>query len=237
MSISCYNCGDEGKEGGCPVCGKDSKKLIVEKKDKEKFIKKAQFSQIPDWYIGVNWDKQILLDNHPDLTKDLRFHEYANRLESMYNYFLKGMIPPSSAFISAPSKMSKTILAYSCMQLAMSNKLRVTPFIDTIELKRLMTLGGDNPSWKLYKYIDYDDFLMCPVCFVTVTKLDKHVEAYTVILELMARRSRLGLPTFVLSKFTLKEISKGCVDSNYNLFIDNSAREDSFKYPAIIEYN
>ncbi|MGL4950170.1 MAG: hypothetical protein ACRC5M_07280 [Anaeroplasmataceae bacterium] len=235
MSI-CFNCGDEGVDGGCKSCHKDSSKLIVKKEDKESFIKKSSFSQIPNNYVGVMWSKQILLDNHPEMDNNIKFKNACNRLEVMHEKFKDGMIPNLSVFISGPSKMGKTILAYSCMQHAIRNNVKVSPFIDTVELKRLLTLGGDNPNWKLYGYINYDSYITCPVCFITVTKLDKHRESYTIISELIARRSRLGFPTFVLSKFSLKEISVHCIDSDYTKIMDYSGKDDFLKYPTIIEF-
>lgn len=233
----CYNCGDEGLPGGCPVCGKDSKKLNVPQKKKERFIKNASFKQIPNEYIGVVWSEQILRDNHPDLSNNGYFDNYCKILTRLHDSFLEGRIPASSVFISAPSKFSKNIFAYSCMQQSLNHGIEVSPFIDTVELKRLLTLCGDRPDWKLYGYIDYEKYITSPVCFCTVSKLDAHREAYTVISELMARRTRLGLPTFIISKFSLAEISRNCIDPNYSGMVDELGSENALKFPTIIEYN
>lgn len=226
----CFYCGNKG----CDKCGINPDSLKVAPQKKEKFIRRAQFSQIPEQYIGVVWNKDILEKSHPNLN-NINFKEYCSRLDTMHNFFKDGLVPAVSAFIHAPSNMGKTILAYSCMQHALNKGIKVAPLIDTLELKRLLTLGGDNPSWKLYNYIDHDNYITSPVCFVTVTKLDKHMEAYTVILELLSRRSRLGLPTFILSKFSLREISQNCIDSNYDSIIDERGNGDPYKYPTIIE--
>lgn len=231
----CYECGNQGLPGGCPRCGTNSDKLVVQTKNKEKFIKSASFKQIPSKYIGVTWDREILYNNHPELHKNMAFTDYCSRLETMHNIFRNGMIPNVSAFISAPSQMSKSILAYSCMQHSLNKGLNVAPFLDTIELKRLMILAGENPGWKLYGYIDYDKYIMSDVLFVSVTKTDLHTSDYTIISELLARRSRFDLPTFILSKFSLKEIAKDSMDNNYKLLLDINGSENPFKYPTIIE--
>ncbi|MNM78071.1 hypothetical protein D3C81_899570 [compost metagenome] len=222
--------------GGCPSCGKNSDKIIVEENRKKRFISNAKWALVPDEYIGKSWSKSDLFDNHPELEKDMLFNNYCNRLEKFHKQFLDGIIPAKSVFISARSQMSKWILAYSCMQLALTKAVSVAPFLDTIELKRLLILGGENPNYKLYGRINYDDYMTSTVCFVSVTKSEKFCEAYTTLIDLIARRSRLGLATYIISKFTLKEISQSCVDSDYTKLIDRTGSQSDLKYPVIIEY-
>lgn len=233
----CYECGNKGKPGGCPRCGRDSDKLVVPiaKKPKEILIRDFQNLLIPDQYIGNVWSKQILLDNHPELADDRNFINFANRLEKLHNRYASGEVPMKSAYICAPSKMSKSILAYSCMQFARTAKITVAPILDTIDVKRLVMLSADNPKYKLYG-IDYDKYIQSTVMFVSVTKTEKFAEALPIVRDLIVKRSRLGLPTLVISNYTLKEISQKSFDSDYNSLIDNSAISNDLKYPVIIEY-
>lgn len=231
----CFICGGFGKPGGCPKCHKDSTKIVVPKGKEDKFIKDISFKQVPLDYVGTVWNKDLLLANHPELDKDLRFKDYANMLDKIHNKFMSGLVPSASIFISAKSKMSKCIFAYSCMQYALSKGHSVAPIIDTIELQRLLILSGENPKWKLYNYINYDDYITSEVLFLTVTKTERHSWSFPYIQELLDRRSRLNLPTFVISSFGLKELARDC-DADYDSIVDGSAQLNPFKYPLIIEY-
>lgn len=235
--LICYKCGDLGLPGGCPKCHKDSNKIVVPKKKEEKFIRDITFKQVPSEYVGTVWNSSILLTNHPELDSNMNFKDYVNQLEKLHEKFKLGLLPKCSAYISAPSKMSKTILAFSCMQFALKNGFSVAPLIDTIELQRLITLCGENPKWKLYNYIDYDSYITSDVLFFSVTKTERHTQAYRLVLEVLSRRSRLGLPTFIISKFSLKEIARDCYDCKINDIVDESLQLNPFKYPSIIEWS
>ena len=60
------------------------------------------------------------------------------------------------------------VFAYSCMQHAVSNGFSVGPILDTVELKRVLTLAGDNPQYKLNGTLNYEDYVMADVLFVIV---------------------------------------------------------------------
>lgn len=233
--MRCLKCGGSGKPGGCPLCGTDSNKLNIKESKKESFITSCLFRSIPENYIGRIWSKQILIDNHPERAKDIRFHEYCDKLERLQAKFQSGELYSKAAFIQAPSKMSKSVFAYSCMQIALNNGFTVAPLIDTIELKILLSICASRPDYKLNKWITYDNYITSDIVFVTVTKTDMYAEAYTQIIELLSRRSRLGLPTFIVSKFSTKEIASKCVDSDYEKLYDYAGNENDLKYPVIIE--
>ena len=90
--------------------------------------------------------------------------------------------------------------------------------------------------FKLYGWIDYDKYITSDVLFLSVTKTDYFSDSLTIILEILSRRSRMGLPTYILSKFTLKEISQNCIDKDYMQLVDSSsAYSNDLKYPVIIQ--
>ena len=233
----CLRCGGEGLPGGCPKCGLDSEKITASTDiEKSEIVKKARWSMVPQEYIGTVWSKQMLIDNHPEFSTNLNFTNYANLLDKLHSRFVSGLVPQVSAYICAKGKMSKLTWAYSCMQFAIKTGLTVAPLLDTIELKRLMTLAGDNPDFKLYGRVRYDSYVTSDVCFITVTKLEKFREAFAVINELIARRSRLGLPTFVISRYSLKQISEDCSDRDIDSILDATSRNGK-KFPIVFELN
>ena len=149
--------------------------------------------------------------------------------------FKEGGIPNKSVYIIAPPGYSKTVFAYSCMQHALANGYSVAPLIDTIELKRLLVLASEKLDYKLYGRFSYDDYMSSDVVFVTVTHTYYRYDAYSVLDELINRRARLGLATFVLSRYSLKTLYKwdklGSLDS-----LKNSSSKDGRKYPSVVAY-
>lgn len=234
--MRCIKCGGLGKPKGCPSCGVDSLKLNIPLDKKERFITSCRFKSIPDIYIGKLWSSDVVLNSNPDRAKDLKFKDYVKALNKINNTFIEGKFYHKSLFISAPSKMSKTVFACSCMQIAQKHGYTVAPFLDTLEVKRLLVLSSENPSFKLYGWIDYDKYITSDVLFLSVTKTDYFSDSLTIILEILSRRSRMGLPTYILSKFTLKEISQNCIDKDYMQLVDSSsAYSNDLKYPVIIQ--
>lgn len=236
MAVRCIECGGVGKINGCAKCGKDSKKLNIEESKKETFITKARYSSVPDQYIGKVWSKMVLTDNNPKRSSDFTFVRFCDSLEKLHNKFMDGEFYNKSVFISAPSKMSKSILAYSCMQFALRSGLTVAPILDTLEVKRLLVSSSFNDKFKINKFITYDDYITRDIVFIMVTKTDYYTDAFTTILDLLSRRSRMGLPTFILSKFTMKDISQDSVDKEIKQLTEVFSGEDPLKYPVILEY-
>lgn len=236
MAVKCPYCGDRGKEDGCPKCGKDIKKIVVPEKQKEYFIRKAEYALIPEEYIGKAWSKQLIIDSHPELDKDLLFKTFVDRLDKMHEAYRSGILPRKSAIIQAPARMSKEIFAYSCMQMCMNRGITVAPIIDTLDLKRLIVLSAENPNYRIYN-IDYDRYINSTVCFVSVTSTDRFSDALPVIRSLMSKRARLGLPTIILSRYGLKDLCQDSFDQDYESLVEQSASANRLKYPVIISYS
>lgn len=235
----CFVCGNQGfLDRDCPSCGKPAKRKsfnLEDEKSAEKFVKKVSITDIPARYHGVIWDASILEESKADKKNDYAFKNFVEQLEKINGVFAGGYLPAKSAIIIAPAGYSKMVFAYSCMQHAVSNGFSVGPILDTVELKRVLTLAGDNPQYKLNGTLNYEDYVMADVLFVTVTKLPAHEWAYQSIEELLDRRARKGLSTFILSRFTLGEISKKDYSNQFSA-IATAVSSDSMKYPAVIKY-
>ena len=235
----CFTCGNKGfLDRACPSCGRAPVKLSMnldKREDVDGFVKEITLVGIPQQYQGVIWSPDILKDMKPEKEKDYAFKRFVTGLEKVNNIFANGMIPSKSAIIIAPAGYSKMTFAYSCMQRAVDNGFTIAPILDSVEIKRFLTLAGDNPQYKLFKSLSYDDYIMADVLFMTVTKLPAREWAFQAIQELIDRRSRRGLSTFVLSRYQLSEISGKDYSQQFSA-IATAFSEDTMKYPAIIRY-
>lgn len=72
------------------------------------------------------------------------------------------------------------------------------------------------------------------IYYQTVTKLYVKNEAYQVIEEILDRRSRKGLSTFILSRASLEDISARDIKGDFKAIKRDGL--DDCKYPAIIRY-
>ena len=235
----CFKCGDYGIEGGCPKCGKDTNNMINLEAMTEvnAFADKCDESDIPHKFIGNLWNKSLVEIDQEQYASNPSFKRFLSNCEKLHDSFMNGNPISTSLYLFSPPRFGKEYLVYSCMQLALNAGLKIAPYLDTIELKRLLILGGQNPNYKLYGKINYDDYMMADVVFVRVTNTSYVKDAYSILLELISRRSRLNRPTYIISELTLKELTK---ESNH--FIANSWSDVSavglnkLKYPAVVGF-
>lgn len=235
----CFVCGNNGfLDKDCPSCGKPARRKsfnLEDEKHASEFIEKVSITDIPERYMGVIWDSEILKESKSEKENDFSFKSFVEQLEKINGVFAGGQVLAKSAIIIAPAGYSKMVFAYSCMQHAATAGFSVAPILDTVELKRFLTLAGDNPQYKLYNKLTYEDYIMSDVLFVTVTKLPAHEWAYQSVEEILDRRTRKGLSTFVISRFSLAEISKKDYSNQFSA-IALAMSADSMKYPAVIRY-
>lgn len=235
----CFVCGNHGfLDKVCESCGREPTKesMNLDKKDDvDSFVSKISANGIPDSYRGIVWSAEFLKSTKPGKEKDYNFQRFINSLERINDVFAKGVLSRKSAIIIAPAGYSKMTFAYSCMQRAIDNGYSVAPLLDTIEIKRLLFLASENPNYRMYHEIQYDDYIMSDVLFATVTKLQQHEWAYETIQELIDRRARKGLATFIISRYDLAEISKKDYANQFSA-IATAYSDDNYKYPAVIKY-
>ena len=235
----CFTCGNVGfVDKACPTCGRRPKIgsfNFEHREDSQEFVSKIDAFGVPDNYRGICWSKEQLMHYKSNLAEDYNFLKYAEQLEKVHGIFASGMVSPKSAIIIAPASFSKMTFAFSCMQYALDAGMSVAPLLDTIELKRLLVLAAENPSYRLFGKITYDAYIMSDVCFVTVTKLKQREYAFETIQEIIDRRTRKGLGTIILSRFGLSEISRRDYGSQFEA-ITSPIVSDNYKYPAIIKY-
>lgn len=238
MSV-CIKCGDYGISGGCPKCGKDTRNKIdlAPMREVESFVNKCDDNFIPHKFIGIQWKKSLVEVDQERHSSNPNFKRFLANCEKLHDSFVNGNPLASSVYLFSPPRFGKEYLVYSCMQLALDGGLTIAPYLDTIELKRLLILGGENPTYKLYGRINYDDYMMSDVVFVKVTHTAYLKDAYKVLLELVSRRSRLGKPTYIISEITLKELTHKVDSYIANVWSEVSAVGlNKLKYPAVIGF-
>ena len=258
MLIYCFTCGNKGLlDKVCPECGhakmgfernkvelNNNVDIITARKD-DTLLSDEPSYVIPSNYQGVFWNKRKLENDNteklperfdiPGKANDRLFVRFLDQLTKIDNIFKLNGVPDKSIYIIAPPGYSKTIFAYSCMQYALASGYSVAPMIDTIELKRLLILSAEKLDYKLYGKISYDDYITKDVVFITVTHTYYRYDAYSVLEELIGRRARLGLSTFIISRYSLETLYKwdkfNTIDS-----LKESVSKDSRKYPAVVMY-
>lgn len=234
----CYKCGNHGfKDKECPVCGLKPNNLNLAGRvtAANTLMSTAKKIRVPDQYIGITWHKNSLMDTHSNLADNQLFIQYCTQLELLHQYFVNGKIPTKSGLIIAPPQFSKVTFAYSCMQFAIDNGLKVAPLLDTQEVKRLITLAAEKPGY-YYDGLSYEDYIFSDIMFITVTKTRYYEEAYQIIQEMLDKRSRKGLPTFFISRYSLDTLGAMDKTGNYQYIKDWNDCENSLKYPVIVEF-
>lgn len=229
---NCYNCGGVGFVGReCPVCHRIQKAEVPV--EKTSFGLKYDNFIIPSEYQSETWDREKAIktnNNSPD------FINYVNELNNIHETFKKGRKPTGSYIVISPSGTSKKTWAYSCMKYALEKGLTVAPLLDTLEYKRLSLLSAERPKFKMFNKINFDEYLMADVVFLSVIKDEYCTEAYGPILTILDRRDRLGLPTIILSSFKLEILAKRDFTKSFMDLVELGEIKHSNKFPALIEY-
>lgn len=231
----CFTCGGHGfKDKVCPECGMDLKKVKLNNVTNNVAVVSKTLG-IPLDYRGVTWSYEQLMDSCQMHCKNPVFQKWARQLEKIHALFAKGVIPTKSAIIIAPPSTSKVTWAYSCMQLAAANGLSVAPLLDTQEVKRLIVLAAERPNQRICD-TTYEEYIGSDVMFITVTKTPYREEAYSIIEEILDKRSRRGLPTYFISRYNMKTMSKRDWEGNFVYVQDGNPNRNMIKYPVILQY-
>lgn len=231
MSI-CLTCRGNGLLNGCPSCGKtvsfDAPVTTVEPAVLKSFA-------IPEYYQNLCWSKQILLDTHQDMRSKGSLERYAEQLTRIYEMFSRGEIPNKSFFVIAPKNMGKQTWAYCCLQEAIKHSHSVVPIIDNTQYKRLNIISSDRISSKFLKNQDYtiEDYNSADVMFMTVDP-DNFQSSYRTIESVLSKRSRAGKATFILSRYTLEQMSLPDYTNTFSKNVLATQLQDRNKYVLII---
>lgn len=207
----CYVCRGGFEDKVCTECGSQPKRSLNS-------IEVLESDLIPSYYKGKLWEKEILKTDNMDKIDNALFIKYYSVMEKITSDFSCGKIPQYSTFIVSTKKMSKTLFAYSCMQLALSNGFTVAPLLNTnqIDMKAEYMLS---------------DFLVLSI----PNFFDDRINSWKVILDVLDIRARLDLPTFIISNYSLNHIVTKSNKEYFFKMIDRSSKSDPLKYPRVLE--
>lgn len=230
--MHCLTCRDKGLLGGCPSCGK-----TAEFSTEEREVPAEVFDAvaIPEYYRGNIWSKQTLLDTHPDILAKAKLEHYAEALTRIYNIFSSGQLPTKSFMVVASSCMGKMTWAYACMQEALKHGHSVVPIIDNTEFKRLNIISADRITSKFLKsYANtIEDYLTADVMFMTIDP-DNFQSAFRTVSSVLSKRARYGKPTFIISRYSLEQISLLDYTQQFSKDVVAKQQQDRNKYLVVI---
>lgn len=231
--MKCLQCRDKGMVGGCTVCGKILEGLEFEVPAVTEQVKSN--TDIPDFYKGNTWSKKVFLDSHKDSLAVSTLERYAELLTRIHNIFSSGKIPGKSFMIYASNGMGKLTWAYSCMQEALKHGYTVMPIIDNTQYKRLNIISSDRMTSKYLKQIPYsiDEYNNADVVFITIDP-DNFQGSYRTIESLLSKRTRLGKPTFILSRFSTAQMSLLDYGDSFSKTLAVQPGRDRNKYLEVI---
>lgn len=237
--IKCKYCRDVGIKGGCPRCGKHIENIIETVVHGHNGIvtDDTVLATIPEYYRNRVWDKNELIQAHKDLDGKNQFMNFVTQLERIQTIFMEGKVPNKSVLIIAPRRFSKQIWANSCIQFGMKFKHKILPVMSSNLIKITMANMFDRPGASVLKSVGYniEDIITADCLFVSIDTGWQHINAYSIMDELMCMRSNFDRPTIFLSRFNIDELTKGDYTKSFMSAIDSSSDVNRLRYPAIIQ--
>lgn len=230
----CPSCGGKPMKGeSCTTCGKGNLSEDITNID-EMSEQVVQELFIPEKYLKEKFNSSVLKSSHEDLQDNQSFNKYTRLLDSILDRINRGVLEKSSLYISAPSGFGKETFAYTAIQLAKSRGLTVFPYLDLMEANRLMeayeqmdmkeSLKRRKEKFPIIEDIKFTDLDMyrSDLCILKVPHSNVSMTNYQIMLKIIDRRARRGLPTITLSRY------------NFNFFTMLDTQKET---AGIISYN
>lgn len=242
--LPCTTCGGRGPASGdpCPDCGVARKKLnlaLLTPEQVDNFVTASGRLGIPPEYIGLEWNPETFwtTQGEPQGGREgSSLESFVNALYRIHSIFAEGKVPGGSAMVFAPSGFSKATWAFSCMALAQKHGYSVAPFFDTAEANRILTVTSQVPNFSYYGKLTMEDYITKDVLFVGVAKSYLGLHSAPVILDLLSKRSRKGLPTFITSSLGFNQLASADPYGNFVRLKDIKGGENKLKVPMIVSY-
>ena len=219
MDNYCHVCGNKGKPGGCPACGRKEGQFV-------KLTLNAPIEMIPIQYQGKTWES-------PTEGSQVS-RQFNEKLEKVLTLFQKGDVPKFSMFIGSPAKEGKHLFAYSCMQSALMAGYSSAPLFTTSDWRRLYRVSQTNPMYKLYGQYQWDHLVKMDVVFLSVDHSSDRYDCIALLKDIYDTRAAFNLPTFVISDFKLNELVPGWDKKQYSLIYNPDPNRDTLRYPVVL---
>lgn len=229
--MMCLTCRNQGMVGGCPTCGME---IMLDKPVLNVTEDNLEEVAIPQFYQRNTWSKKTFLESHMGDRAGALVERYAESLDRIHNIFCSGKIPDKSCIVVAQHGMGKMVWAYSCIQTAMSHGYSVVPILDNTQYKRLNIISSDRISSKILKQkYTIEDYNTADVMFLTIDP-DNFQGSYRTVESLLSKRSRNGKSTFILSRYSVEQMSLLDYSATFRKTIEANVSQDRNKYVVII---
>lgn len=200
--FSCSTCHDKGfyiDHGEVHKCTNCKSYFIKNDVQSELVEEKSDELQIPTIYRNMPFTKDKLLTSESidaAIRQKVDFKYYAKELERLLDYYKLGIKLDKSYIIMSPQGTGKNNFVYSCMEAALKKGLSVAPYLDTEEL---LVMRMTSP-------LQFKELIRKDVLFVKALVSYLDIEDTEMIKYIVDKRSRLDLPTVVISRFNMKYI-------------------------------
>ena len=238
MGKTCATCGGIGMnlaaDTACPECHYERGQVIsLTKQDIVELVPVLGELHVPRNYIGTCWSSDIFWAGHGDLRGNKLVELVISQMEKIHSLFASGDLLNRSLLLLAPAQYGKMTFGFSCMQYAVKSGYSVAPLLDTSEIKRLLVLSSEQPTQRAVS-IDYESYISADLCIFTVQKNEYRRNAYSTILDLLDKRSRRGLSTIGLSRYSMAELSRWDRSGDFMRLSVPTPEENLLKIPAIL---
>lgn len=161
---------------------------------------------IPQQYQGIIFDKSLLPTTKSGTLPGV--------MQEIFEDAISRRLINTNILLTSPVKTGKTVLAYSAIQQLFSKGVPIFPYLDVLEIRRIMKDIDDSKEY-LYKdetSFDIQNIYKAPILFVKIpVELDNKVcDAISILTD---RRTRRGHSTIYFSQHSWETIAK--VDYNH----------------------
>ena len=144
------------------------------------FYETVSCLEIPEQYRGISFNESLVPKDLPE--------GYTYFLKSIHDDMLAGRLLKRNILICSPINHSKSILAYSCIEIMFRNGIPIVPLFDVLEVKRIL-LDFDLGKKQTYEVKEPADIVTVPLMFVKIPRITSW-EVFDAIAVLLDRRVR-----------------------------------------------
>lgn len=225
MDNYCHTCGNKGKEGGCPECGRRLNELrLTELTTMDVTL---PVNVIPLQYQGKLWAPTVLSEG--------KLSHIEGSMLKLLEVYQRNKLPKFSLFLGRPAKSNKSLFAYSCLQTAIMAGYSAAPFLSTADWRRLYKASQINPLFKLYNEYRWDTLVQKDVVFLYVDHSDDKYTVISLLKDILDTRAGFNLATIIVSDYELASLVPAWKSDEYSLIYNPDPQRDMLRYPAVLQ--